>query len=75
MGKFHARLYKTDRARDFDHEQVGTPHLGFQECADNGGSRIGMFGCDRFTRRSIDKVSNGLWFSLLVLGSSWMVIL
>ncbi|KAJ5895078.1 hypothetical protein N7495_006769 [Penicillium taxi] len=21
MGKFHARLYKTDRARDFDHEQ------------------------------------------------------
>ena len=22
MGKFHARLYKTDRARDFDHEQV-----------------------------------------------------
>jgi hypothetical protein len=23
MGKFHARLYKTDRARDFDHEQVG----------------------------------------------------
>ena len=22
MGKFLARLYKTDRARDFDHEQV-----------------------------------------------------
>lgn len=30
MGKLHARLYKTDRARDFDHEQVttyGVPRL------------------------------------------------
>lgn len=24
MGKLHTRLYKTDRARDFDHEQVGS---------------------------------------------------
>lgn len=27
MGKFHARLYKTDRARDFDHEQVSMIRL------------------------------------------------
>jgi hypothetical protein len=32
MGKFHHRLYKTDRARDFDHEQVWNPHIDNMTC-------------------------------------------